>query len=83
MSSLYVFFFFSPHYFTQGPEGCVNKPFLWTEGRVSLKASLNKSAYRHGEPISVTVDIRNNSRKLIRKMRVSSFGFPIDRERIP
>lgn len=55
----------------QGPEGCVDKPFLWTEGRVSLRAALDKSAYIHGEQISVTVDVRNDSRKMIRKIRVS------------
>lgn len=55
----------------KGPEGSVDKPFLWTEGRVSLRAALNKSAYGHGEHISVTIDVRNDSRKIIRKMRVS------------
>lgn len=54
----------------QGPEGCVDKPFLWTEGRVSLRAALDKSAYVHGEHILVTVDVRNDSRKIIRKIRV-------------
>lgn len=55
----------------KGPEGSVDKPFLWTEGRVSLRAALNKSAYGHGEHISVTIDVRNDSRKIIRKIRVS------------
>lgn len=49
----------------------MDKPFLWTDGRVSLRAALNKSAYGHGEHISVTIDVRNNSRKIIRKIRVS------------
>lgn len=59
-------------YLFQGPEGSVDKPFLWTEGRVSLRAALNKSAYGHGEHISVTIDVRNDSRKIIRKIRVST-----------
>lgn len=59
----------------QGPEGSVDKPFLWTEGRVSLRAALNKSAYGHGEHISVTIDVRNDSRKIIRKIRVSKENF--------
>lgn len=59
--------------FQQGPEGCVDKPFLWTEGRVSLRAALDKSAYVHGEHISVTVDVKNDSRKIIRKIRVRHF----------
>lgn len=55
----------------QGPQGSVDKPFLWTEGRVNLKASLNKSAYTHGENVNVTIDVKNDSRKVVRKIRVS------------
>lgn len=61
---------FNVCFIQQGPEGCVDKPFLWTEGRVSLRAALDKSAYVHGEHISVTVDVKNDSRKIIRKIRV-------------
>lgn len=63
---------FNFHLTLKGPEGSVDKPFLWTDGRVSLRAALNKSAYGHGEHISVTIDVRNNSRKIIRKIRVST-----------
>lgn len=49
----------------------MNKPFLWTEGRVCLRASLDKSAYGHGEHINVSVHVKNDSRKIIRKIRVS------------
>lgn len=59
----------------QGPQGSVDKPFLWTEGRVNLKASLNKSAYMHGENVNVTIDVRNDSRKIVRKVRVSVESF--------
>ncbi|GAB0099206.1 uncharacterized protein DMENIID0001_150540 [Sergentomyia squamirostris] len=54
----------------EGPHGAVDKPFLWAEGRVSLKAALNKSVYQHGEQVSATVDIHNESRKMVRKIRV-------------
>lgn len=57
--------------FPKGPQGSVDKPFLWTEGRVNLKASLNKSAYTHGENVNVTIDVKNDSRKVVRKIRVS------------
>lgn len=57
----------------KGPHGSVDKPFLWTDGRVSLKASLNKSAYTHGENVNVTIDVKNDSRKIVRKIRVSNF----------
>lgn len=66
INRLILFIFF----FLQGPEGCVDKPFLWTEGRVSLRAALDKSAYVHGEPISVSIDVKNDSRKIVRKIRV-------------
>jgi len=56
---------------SQGPYGSVDKPFLWTEGKVSLKASLNKSAFAHGENVNVTIDVKNDSRKIVRKIRVS------------
>lgn len=69
---MYIIFIFL-YFFHQGPEGSVDKPFLWTDGRVSLRAALDKSAYGHGEHISVTVDVRNDSRKIIRKIRVSGF----------
>ena len=38
---------------------------------MSLKASLNKSAYTHGENVNVTIDVKNDSRKIVRKIRVS------------
>lgn len=52
------------------PQGFVDKPFLWTDGRVSLKAALNKTAYGHDENVAVTVNVHNNSRKVVRKIRV-------------
>lgn len=70
--SIYINLQFLFFLFTQGPEGSVDKPFLWTDGRVSLRAALNKSAYGHGEPISVAIDVRNDSRKVIRKIRVGN-----------
>lgn len=68
---LYIVCFFSISF--QGPHGAVDKPFLWAEGRVSLKAALNKSVYRHGEQVSATVDVHNESRKIVRKIRVNWF----------
>ncbi|KAM7348836.1 uncharacterized protein ACRADG_008019 [Cochliomyia hominivorax] len=53
-----------------GPQGAVDKPFLLQDGRVGLRASLDKSWYTHGEDVCVTVNIRNDSRKTVRKVRV-------------
>lgn len=41
---------------------------------MSLRAALNKTAYGHEEKVCITVDVFNNSRKIIRKIRVSSSG---------
>ncbi|XP_055602097.1 uncharacterized protein LOC129750921 isoform X2 [Uranotaenia lowii] len=54
----------------KGPQLSVDKPFLWADGRVNLKASLNKAAYVHGENVTVTLDIKNDSRKVVRKIRL-------------
>jgi hypothetical protein len=48
----------------------MEKPFLWTEGRINLKASLNKKLYYHGENVKVTLDLSNESRKVVRKIKV-------------
>ncbi|XP_034139777.1 uncharacterized protein LOC117590866 [Drosophila guanche] len=53
-----------------GPQGTVDKPFLLHDGRVGLKASLDKGWYTHGEEVNVTIEIRNDSRKTVRKVRV-------------
>ncbi|TMW45224.1 hypothetical protein DOY81_009695, partial [Sarcophaga bullata] len=45
-----------------GPQGAVDKPFLLQDGRVGLRASLDKSWYTHGEDVCVTINIRNDSR---------------------
>lgn len=50
----------------------MDKPFLWTDGKVSLRAALNKTAYSHEEGVFITVDVHNNSRKIIRKIRVGA-----------
>ena len=60
-------------YESGGPQGAVDKPFLLQEGRVSLRASLDKAWYTHGEDVIVNVNIRNDSKKTVRKVRVSGF----------
>lgn len=55
----------------RGPQGSVDKPFLLQDGKVGLRSSLDKSMYGHGENIIVTVDVKNDSRKTVRRIRVS------------
>lgn len=44
---------------------------------MNLKASLNKSAYSHGENVNVTIDVKNDSRKVVRKIRVSFYDYAV------
>lgn len=52
------------------PHAQVDKPFLLSDGRVTLEASLDKAIYSHGEQVLVRVLIRNNSGKTVRRMKV-------------
>lgn len=74
LSTILYNFLFYLNLNIQGPQASVEKPFLWAEGRVNLKATLNKSAYAYGEDVVVTIDIKNDSRKIVRKIRVSIFA---------
>lgn len=53
------------------PHAAVEKPFLLSDGRVELEASLDKSIYSHGEPILVNMAVHNNSSKTVRRIKVS------------
>ncbi|KAK9874866.1 hypothetical protein WA026_005681 [Henosepilachna vigintioctopunctata] len=52
------------------PHAAVEKPFLLSDGRVQLTASLNKGIYSHGEEIAVNVHVHNGSNKTIRRIKV-------------
>ncbi|KAL3276934.1 hypothetical protein HHI36_012300 [Cryptolaemus montrouzieri] len=52
------------------PRAAVEKPFLLSDGRVHLTASLDKGIYSHGEEISVNVHVRNGSNKTVRRIKV-------------
>jgi len=54
------------------PHAAVAKPFLLSDGRVELEASLDKAVYSHGEPILVNTAVHNNSNKTVRRIKVSS-----------
>lgn len=55
------------------PKAVVEKPFLLSDGKVLLTAALDKGIYSHGEEVRVTVQIKNNSNKTIRRIKVSSY----------
>lgn len=52
------------------PHAAVDKPFLLSDGRVSLEASLDKAIYSHGEQVRVRVCVHNNSSKTVRRIKV-------------
>nr|CAD7567952.1 unnamed protein product [Timema californicum] len=56
------------------PHASVDKPFLLSDGRVELEASLEKAVYSHGEPLLVNVAVHNNSSKTVRRIKVGSSG---------
>ncbi|KAK5650679.1 hypothetical protein RI129_001708 [Pyrocoelia pectoralis] len=52
------------------PHAVVEKPFLLSDGRIELKASLDKAIYSHGEEIEISVQIRNLSSKTVKRIKV-------------
>lgn len=53
-----------------GPHATVEKPFLLSDGRVGLEARLDRPIYAHGDPITVHVNVNNNSSKTVRRIKV-------------
>ena len=52
------------------PSAEVEKPFLLSEGKVHLLASLDKAIYSHGEEMHVFVQIKNQSNKTVKRIKV-------------
>lgn len=55
----------------QGIQPCtvVRKDFLLSPGELELEVTLDKQLYHHGEKISVNVCVRNNSNKVVKKIK--------------
>ncbi|XP_026672431.1 phosrestin-2-like isoform X2 [Ceratina calcarata] len=53
-----------------GPHATVEKPFLLSDGRVSLEAKLDRAVYAHEDSITVNVKVNNNSSKTVRRIKV-------------
>uniref|UniRef100_A0A665T9A0 Arrestin-C n=1 Tax=Echeneis naucrates TaxID=173247 RepID=A0A665T9A0_ECHNA len=54
-----------------GPKADISKQFMMTDKPVNLEASLEKEIYYHGDPITVTVKVKNETSKVVKKIRVS------------
>ena len=55
----------------QGRQPCtvVRKDFLLSPGELELEVTLDKQLYHHGERIAVNVCVRNNSNKIVKKIK--------------
>ncbi|XP_022904407.1 arrestin homolog [Onthophagus taurus] len=55
----------------QGRQPCtvVRKDFLLSPGELELEVTLDKQLYHHGEKIGVNICIRNNSNKVVKKIK--------------
>lgn len=55
----------------QGMQPCtvVRKDFLLSPGELELEVTLDKQLYHHGEKISVNICVRNNSNKVVKKIK--------------
>lgn len=55
----------------QGRQPCtvVRKDFLLSPGELELEVTLDKQLYHHGERISINVCVRNNSNKVVKKIK--------------
>nr|CAI5867963.1 unnamed protein product [Callosobruchus analis] len=55
----------------QGRQPCtvVRKDFMLSPGELELEVTLDKQLYHHGEKIAVNICVRNNSNKVVKKIK--------------
>lgn len=55
----------------EGRQPCtvVRKDFLMSPGELELEVTLDKQLYKYGEPIAVNICVRNNSNKVVKKIK--------------
>jgi len=51
------------------PYTVVRKDFLMSPGELELEVTLDKQLYHHGETIAINVCVRNNSNKMVKKIK--------------
>uniref|UniRef100_A0A3B4ZJL2 Arrestin-C n=1 Tax=Stegastes partitus TaxID=144197 RepID=A0A3B4ZJL2_9TELE len=62
---------FAPANNKAGPKAEISKQFMMSDKPVHLEAALEKEIYYHGDPISVSVKINNETTKTVKKIKVS------------
>lgn len=55
----------------EGHQPCtvVRKDFLMSPGELELEVTLDKQLYHHGETITISICVRNNSNKVVKKIK--------------
>ncbi|XP_061786169.1 arrestin 3b, retinal (X-arrestin) [Nerophis lumbriciformis] len=54
-----------------GPKAEITKQFMMSDKPVHMEASLDKEIYYHGDPITVQVNINNETTKVVKKIKVT------------
>uniref|UniRef100_A0A672SSE7 Arrestin-C n=1 Tax=Sinocyclocheilus grahami TaxID=75366 RepID=A0A672SSE7_SINGR len=62
---------FAPDNTGSGQKAELCKSFMMSDKPVFLEASLDKEIYYHGDPIPVTVKIKNETNKVVKKIKVT------------
>lgn len=62
---------FAPANNKAGAKADVSKQFMMSDKPVHLEASLEKEVYYHGDPITVKVQINNETNKTVKKIKIS------------
>ncbi|XP_061581492.1 arrestin 3b, retinal (X-arrestin) [Cololabis saira] len=62
---------FAPATNKAGPKVELSKQFMMSDKPVHVEASLEKEIYYHGDPISVSLNINNETTKTVKKIKIS------------
>ncbi|XP_077589216.1 arrestin 3b, retinal (X-arrestin) [Stigmatopora nigra] len=61
---------FAPDKNNTGPKAEITKQFMMSDKPVHMEASLDKEVYCHGDPITVSVKINNETTKVVKKIQI-------------
>ncbi|XP_058253308.1 arrestin 3b, retinal (X-arrestin) isoform X2 [Hemibagrus wyckioides] len=62
---------FAPDKLLPGPEVNIYKQFMFSGKTIHLEASIQREVYYHGDPIQVRVKINNQTKKVVKKIKIS------------
>ncbi|KAJ6663187.1 hypothetical protein lerEdw1_010323 [Lerista edwardsae] len=67
---------FAPISTGPAPKSEITKQFMMSDKPLHLEASLDREIYYHGDPIGVNVTIKNETSKIVKKIKISGEGRP-------